>query len=118
MFSDLNVKGSSFENNLKIAKQASKYGWNHISFSYNQNDFSNALDFKRELINELFENISVDYTLEIRSENVNEIRKIVNKFRDKSSCISVVGGDLKVNRATLENVKIDVHRNDILHYRK
>lgn len=108
MFFDLNIKGGSFENNLKLAKQASEYGWNHINFSYNQNDYSNALEFKNELTDGLVEDISIDYTLEIKSENINEIRKTANKFRNKSSCISVVGGDLKVNRTTLENVKIDI----------
>ena len=108
MFFDLNVKGSSFENNIVLAKEASKYGWSHINFSYNQNDYSNALNFKNELINELSGQMSVDYTLEIRSNNINEIRKTANKFRNDASCISVVGGDLKVNRAVLENIKIDV----------
>ncbi|MDO5860771.1 MAG: RNase P subunit p30 family protein [Methanobrevibacter sp.] len=108
MFFDLNVKGSSFEDNLILAKQASRYGWEHINFSYNQKDFLNALNFKKELIQELEEDISIDYTLEIKSNNINEIRKIANKFRNKSSCISVAGGDLKVNRASLENIKIDV----------
>lgn len=108
MFFDLNIKGNSFENNLKLAIEASKYGWNHINFSYNQDDYSDALEFKNDLIEELNERIALDYTLEIKSNNINEIRKITNKFRNKSSCISVVGGDLKVNRATLENVKIDV----------
>ena len=108
MFFDLNIKGNSFENNLKLAIEASKYGWNHINFSYNQDDYSDALEFKNDLIGELNERIALDYTLEIKSNNINEIRKITNKFRNKSSCISVVGGDLKVNRATLENVKIDV----------
>lgn len=108
MFFDLNIKGNSFENNLKLAIEASKYGWNHINFSYNQDDYSDALEFKNDLIGELNERIALDYTLEIKSNNINEIRKITNKFRSKSSCISVVGGDLKVNRATLENVKIDV----------
>ena len=108
MYFDLNIKGDSFENNLKLANEAFKYGWNHINFSYNQNTFNDALDFKDELINELSEKINVDYTLEIKSNNANEIRKIVSKFRNRSSCISVVGGDLKINRLTLENVKIDV----------
>ncbi|WP_407422495.1 ribonuclease P protein component 3 [Methanobrevibacter sp.] len=108
MFFDLNIKGNSYENNLKLASEASKYGWNHINFSYNQDNYSNALKFKNELNSELDESINVDYTLEIKSNNVNEIRKIVNKFRNRSSCISVVGGDLKVNRAALENVKIDI----------
>lgn len=108
MFFDLNIKGSGLENNIKIADEAAKYGWSHINFSYNQNDFSHALDFKDELENSLENVISFDYTLEIDSTNINEIRKVSNKFRKKSSCISVVGGDLKVNRATLENIKIDV----------
>lgn len=108
MFFDLNIRGSSLEDNLKLANQASKYGWNHINFSYNQDNYSDALDFKSELNDKLNEGISFDYTLEIKSDNISEIRKIANKFRNKSSCISVVGGDLKVNRATLENIKIDI----------
>lgn len=108
MFFDLNIKGSNLENNLMMAREASRYGWQHINFSYNQNDFTQALDFKNDLKNYLSDVISFDYTLEIKSTNVNEIRKVVNKFRNKSLCISVVGGDLKVNRSSLENVKIDV----------
>ena len=108
MFFDLNIKGSSLENNLSLAIEASKYGWNHINFSYNQNDFKDALEIKSELADSLNEIISFDYTLEIKSNNVNEIRKITRKFRNRASCISVVGGDLKVNRASLENVQIDV----------
>ncbi|WP_405307344.1 ribonuclease P protein component 3 [Methanobrevibacter sp.] len=108
MFFDLNIKGSSLENNIKLAKQASEYGWEHINFSYNQKDFQNALNLREELDDGLESIISFDYTLEIKSTNINEIRKAANKFRDRASCISVIGGDLKVNRAVLENVKIDV----------
>ncbi|MCQ2971346.1 ribonuclease P protein subunit Rpp30 [Methanobrevibacter gottschalkii] len=108
MFFDLNIKGSTLENNIKLAKEASFYGWNHINFSYNANNFLNALNFKDELNKALGDIIDFDYTLEIKSSNINDIRKSVNKFRNRSSCISVVGGDLKVNRATLENIKIDV----------
>lgn len=106
MFFDLNIKGSSLENNIKLASEASGYGWDHINFSYNQNEFKEALDLKEELENSL--DINVDYTLEIKSSNVNEIRKAVNNFRNKASCISVVGGDLKVNRAVVENSRVDV----------
>lgn len=108
MFFDLNIKGNDLRNNLILAREASKYGWDHINFSYNQNEYSDALEFKQDLINELDGNISIDYTLEIKSNNIEEIRKTVLKFRNRSSCISVIGGDLKVNRAVLENVKIDV----------
>ena len=108
MFFDLNIRGSSLENNIKLAKEASKYGWNHINFSYNQNEFSDGLNFRDELNENLEDMIDFDYTLEIKSTNINEIRKITNKYRNKASCISVVGGDLKVNRAVVETVKIDV----------
>ena len=108
MFFDLNIKGSSLENNIDLAFEASKYGWNHINFSYNQNDFKDALDFKQDLSESLDDMINFDYTLEIKSNNVSEIGKITRKFRNKSSCISVVGGDLKVNRNVLENIQIDV----------
>ena len=100
--------GSSLENNVKLARQASEYGWEHINFSYNQNDFKNALNLSDELKDSLKDIITFNYTLEIKSTNINEIRKAVNKFRNDSLCISVIGGDLKVNRAVLENVKIDV----------
>lgn len=107
MFFDLNICGDNLENNIKLANEAIKYGWNHINFSYNQNEFNNALKFKNELKDEL-DNINFDYTLEIKSNNINEIRKTVNKYRNKCNCISVTGGDLKVNRDCVENIKVDI----------
>lgn len=105
---DLNIRGSGYGENIKLAMDASKYGWKHINFSYDQNDYENALSFKDDLKNELKDIIGVDYTLYIKSNNPSEIRKIARKYRNKSSCISVLGGNLKVNRACLENVQIDV----------
>ena len=100
MFFFFFIKGSSLENNIKLAAEASRYGWEHINFSYNQNDFQNALDLKEDLSENLEEVISFDYTLEIKSTNIDEIRKNVNRFRSKALCISVVGGDLKTGEIT------------------
>ena len=105
---DLNVNGSSYETNLKLALQASYYGWKHISFSYSPDEFDEALSFKKDLKDNLEDFIDIDYTLSIKSGNSSEIRKIVRKFRNKSSCISVLGGNLKVNRNCLENIQVDV----------
>ena len=105
---DLNIKGSSYDDNLILAKQASIYGWKHINFSYTPNSYDDALSFKNDLKNSLKDVIGVDYTLIIESENPSEIRKIVRKYRNKSSCISVLGGNLKVNRTSLENIQVDV----------
>ena len=46
--------------------------------------------------------------INILSSNSNEIRKITNKYREKSNYISCLGGDLKINRFVCENYKIDV----------
>lgn len=105
---DLNIKGNGLQDNLKLAEQASKYGWKHINFSYGQDDFQEAYAFKDELSEMLEDVISFDYTLEIKSNSINEIKKFTQKFRNKASCISVVGGDLKVNRAVLETLKCDI----------
>ena len=105
---DLNVNGSSYETNLELAMQASYYGWKHISFSYSPDEFDEALSFKKDLKDKLNDFIDIDYTLSIKSNNPSEIRKIVRKYRNKSSCISVLGGNLKVNRNCLENIQVDV----------
>lgn len=105
---DLNVNGSSYETNLELAMQASNYGWHHLSFSYSPDEFGDALSFKKDLKDKLNDFIDIDYTLSIKSNNPSEIRKIVRKYRNKSSCISVLGGNLKVNRNCLENIRVDV----------
>ena len=105
---DLNIKGSSYENNLELATEAFKYGWRHINFSYNQDEYLQALEFRQDLNSYFDDSFEIDYTLEIKSNNISEIRKLVKKFRKDSSCISVVGGDLKVNRAAVENIQVDV----------
>lgn len=105
---DLNVNGSSYETNLELAMQASNYGWHHLSFSYSPDEFGDALSFKKDLKDKLNNFIDIDYTLSIKSNNPSEIRKIVRKYRNKSSCISVLGGNLKVNRNCLENIQVDV----------
>lgn len=108
MFYDLNIKGNSYEDNIKLAMEASKFEWDHINFSYSQDDFKEALDFKYDLKDSLSDYINIDYTLEIKTKNINEIRKLVRKFRNKTNCITVIGGDLKVNRAVCENIQLDV----------
>lgn len=105
---DLNIKGSIYDNNLMLAKQASIYGWKHINFSYAPDEYDDALSFKKDLKDDLKDIIDIDYTLFIKSNNPSEVRKTVRKYRNKSSCISVLGGNLKVNRTCLENIQVDV----------
>ena len=108
MFYDLNIKGNSFEGNIQLAEHASNSGWDHISFSYSQDNIEDALKFKEELVDKFEDNISIDYTLYIKPNNPGEVFKLVNKYRSRVNCISVFGGDLRVNRVCTENIKLDV----------
>ncbi len=105
---DLNIRGSSYDSNFRLAFEASKYGWKHINFSYNQNEFDDAMIFFDGLKNDLKDYIAIDYTLNIKSNNPHEIRKITRRYRDDASCISLTGGNLKINRDCVENIQIDV----------
>ena len=81
MFFDLNIQGSSLENNIELAKQAALYGWQHINFSYNQNDFKNALSLKNDLKDSLDSIIDFDYTLEIKSTSIKPEKRFERKSR-------------------------------------
>ncbi len=109
MFFDLNIVGNSFEKNIELAEYASSCGWDHINFSYSPKNFEHALNFKDDLIDRFLDrDMAIDYTLYIKSKNVGNIFKLIKKFRNKVNCISVLGGDLRVNRASTENIRLDI----------
>lgn len=108
MFFDLNIKGNGLNENIEIAGHSRKYGWTHINFSYPPSRFKEALKIKEELQDQFRDDMTIDYTLEIKTDNANDVRRITRKYRDQCNCISIVGGDLKVNRAACENIQVDV----------
>ena len=69
-----------------------------------------AVDFNQTYRNKKtnFEHAEISMGINILNANSNEIRKIINKYRNKSNYISCLGGDLKVNRSVCENRRIDV----------
>lgn len=122
-FYDLNLRGQNYENDLALVKEANKFGWDYLNLNYSPDNFENALEYKDELIGELslvdfnqtyrskktnFEHAEISIGINILNANSNEIRKIINKYRNKSNYISCLGGDLKINRAVCENHRIDV----------
>lgn len=110
-FYDMNIKGQNFNNDLKLIKEASKFGWNYLNLNYSPEKYDSALEYKDDLIKELanFKNpIELDMGILINKSNSNEIRKIAKKYRNKTNYLSCLGGDLKVNRAICENIQFDV----------
>lgn len=113
IYYDLNLKGSNYQNDYNLIKQANEFGWNYLNLLYSPNDYVNAIEYKDKLINDL-QSLDLKNTTEIgmgiyiRDSNPNEIRKIVTKYRNKVDFISVLGGKNEVNRSVLENRQIDV----------
>ena len=122
-FYDLNLRGQNYDDDLALVKEANKFGWDYLNLNYSHDNFEKALEYKDNLIEELssvdfnqtyrskktnFEHAELSMGINILNANSNEIRKIINKYRNKSNYISCLGGDLKVNRSVCENRRIDV----------
>ena len=122
-FYDLNLRGQNYDNDLALVKEANKFGWDYLNLNYSHDNFEKAIEYKDDLIEELssldfnqtyrnkktnFEHAELSMGINILNANSNEIRKIINKYRNKSNYISCLGGDLKVNRSVCENRRIDV----------
>ena len=122
-FYDLNLRGQNHDNDLALVKEANKFGWDYLNLNYSQDNFEKAIEYKDDLIEELssvdfnqtyrnkktnFKHAELSMGINILNANSNEIRKIINKYRNKSNYISCLGGDLKVNRSVCENHRIDV----------
>lgn len=122
-FYDLNLRGQNYERDLALVKEANKFGWDYLNLNYSSSDFEKSIQYLDDLNDELsridfsetyrnkktnFEHANVSMGINILSANSNEIRKAVNRYRDKSNYISCLGGDLKVNRIVCENRRMDV----------
>ena len=46
--------------------------------------------------------------VEIKAKNADEMRRMVDRFRDLADIIIVAGGDLEINRAACENSKVNI----------
>ena len=122
-FYDLNLRGQNYDNDLALVKEANKFGWDYLNLNYSHDNFEKALEYKCDLNEELsavdfnqtyrnkktnFKHAEISMGINILNANSNEIRKIINRYRNKSNYISCLGGDLKVNRSVCENRRIDV----------
>lgn len=122
-FYDMNLRGQDFDKDLALVLEANKFGWDYLNLNYFHDNFDEAIQYKDDLIEELsstkfnqtyrnkktnFEHAELSMGINILNANSKEIRKIINKYRDKSNYISCLGGDLKINRSVCENHRIDV----------
>ena len=114
---DLNIKGHSYESDLRLILEANRLGWTYLNLVYSPDKYNMALDYKDELkekldniveIGNLKNRIEFEFGIELNVGNPNDIRKNSRKFRNKTKFISVLGGDSGINRIACENIQIDV----------
>jgi ribonuclease P/MRP protein subunit RPP1 len=114
---DLNIRGNSYESDLRLILEANRLGWSYVNLIYSPDKYNLALEYREDLEKKLDNIIKLanlkkktefEFGIEINVRNPNDIRKNSRKFRNKTKFISVFGGDSKINRTACENIQIDV----------
>ena len=114
---DLNIRGNSFESDLRLILEANRLGWSYVNLIYSPDKYHSALEYMGDLEVKL-DNIGkvadlkckTDFELgiEINVGNFSDVRRISRKFRNKAKFVSVFGGDSRINRIACENIQIDL----------
>ncbi len=122
-FFDCHLYGKNYESDYRLIEESSRLGYSGASLFYSTDNYQ-SVDYL-ETINENLlargthppedtpsPDFSSDFHLvagvEIRPKHGEDLRKKINKFRKKSDLLMVLGGDLKINRASCENSKVDI----------
>ena len=104
----------SAKNGLKNSQNFAKDSSTNLhSKSNSSNDFQKQLELLKNLKNlnlELEEDLDIHIHtgVEIIPQNQNDLKKQIQKFRNKCDVILVHGGDLKINRAATEDPRVDI----------
>ena len=78
-FYDLNIRGSDYNQDLSLIKEASRFGWDYLNLNYSIEGFKESLKYKGELIEEasnLDNPIEIDMGINLRYSNSGEIFKM------------------------------------------
>jgi len=113
---DLNIRGHSYESDLRLILEANRLGWTYVNLIYSPDMYDLALKYMEDLEEKLDNIVKIanlkktefEFGVEINVRNPSDVRKNSRKFRDKTKFISVFGGNSKINRIACENIQIDV----------
>ncbi|MDO5834877.1 MAG: RNase P subunit p30 family protein [Methanobacterium sp.] len=111
MFFDFHIHGD-----LEVALNAGKLGYHGVVLTLCSRDCINhpeTLKTLRKNVKKIKSNNgknppSIQIGVEIESQNPEDLKKKVSKFRKKTDVILVHGGDLKLNRAATEDPRVDI----------
>lgn len=99
MFFDFHVHGDS-----KLALEAYRLGYKGIGI------IQSSKNYNKDIIDDIKEmdDFKLFTGVEIYAKNGEDLKKKVQKFRDKEDILIVNGGNLKVNRAACEDPRVDI----------
>jgi ribonuclease P/MRP protein subunit RPP1 len=97
MFFDFHV------HDIKLADEAKRLGYSGIAFIQ-----SSKNEGRSNKINEIKDDFKIFSGIEIYAKNPEDLKKKVQKFRDRSDVVTVNGGNIKINRAACEDPRVDI----------
>ena len=100
MFFDFHIHG-----NYRLALEAYYRGYGGIAVIQSSKNYEK--DFLKGF-KEIGSNFRIFSGVEIYARNKEDLRKNIQKFREKEDVLIVNGGNLKVNRAACEDPRIDI----------
>jgi len=100
MFFDFHVHGDS-----RLALEARRLGYNGVAIIQSSKNYSHK---KSAEIKEFDDDFRIWSGVEIYARNPEDLKKKVQKFRDKEDVLIVNGGNLKINRAACEDPRVDI----------
>lgn len=106
LFVQSNLSGG--ENTIEqLVEFAKKLGYSGIAVCDNYQGLEKLNELKNS-INTLKSDIEVYSGVNIIAKDVNEMKEIVNKVREKVDIVVVSGGDYSINRAVCDDSRIDI----------
>ncbi|MFQ6020956.1 MAG: ribonuclease P protein component 3 [Candidatus Aenigmatarchaeota archaeon] len=109
-FFDLDIKSnlSVGESTIKnIAKFAQQLGYFGIAIC-DKYESMEKLEELKKAIKEVESDIEIYPGITIQAKDVDELRRIIDKVREKVMIVIVHGGDYLINRSACENPKVDI----------
>lgn len=121
-FYDFHLHGKSQKADQKLIKEARRLGYAGTSIFYFENDYESAVNYldkiradltgNKKYINQSLPSKSDDFLiipgLKIQSSNTHDLQKKITRLRNKTNVLMVQGGNLKINRSSCENIKVDI----------
>ena len=96
MFFDFHV------HNTQLAGEAKRLGYNGIAIIQSSKNYNKPDDINPQ------DDFNIWNGVEIYAKNPDDLRKKVQKFRERSDVVIVNGGDIKINRAACEDPRVDI----------